>query len=304
MTVIIEELLKHAQEGAGNPSSTSEIEEIERRFGGPVPDSLKKLWQYRQPLSFPKVDAHVLSPAEIISLIERLYGPSPVITRGFLPVLDDHQSNYVALCMRKPLEPRIVYIPHDDGSRLLYRNFDGLVSGLISAIKKRRLTDIFFNETAGDYPVQGERTPEDHAAARQLLLTDGKLEQFNHAMQLLDERNLSEWAKLIELNGRVRYHALLRMKKMKSLEIRKLLKQDQINLEVFCAEVLAAVIGAGHKASSEELGSLEIGEESWDLEMFYFRRHIPNAIPRILLWIEDQLADRNPHDRPGHFMMD
>ena len=40
------------------------------------------------------------------------------------------------------------------------------------------------------------------------------------------------------------------------------------------------------------------------LEFAFHRRHIPDALPRLMTWFRDQAEGRNPHDRPGHFMDD
>ncbi len=54
-----------------------------------------------------------------------------LLTRGFVPVLDDHQSNYLAVIVHAPLAYRVVYLPHDDGSRLLYRDLHGFAKALL-----------------------------------------------------------------------------------------------------------------------------------------------------------------------------
>jgi hypothetical protein len=41
-----------------------------------------------------------------------------------------------------------------------------------------------------------------------------------------------------------------------------------------------------------------------NIDTFFYRRNIPDAIPRMMAWIEDQIEGRNPHDRPGHYMAD
>jgi len=94
------------------------------------------------------------------------------------------------------------------------------------------------------------------------------------------------------------------LEKMNTPEIQELLKEDRAKLEVFCSKFLEAMIAAGHMASSKELGKMQIGKRCWNLEHLFVRRSIPDAIPRMILWIEDQLANRNPYDRAGHYKMD
>ena len=49
---------------------------------------------------------------------------------------------------------------------------------------------------------------------------------------------------------------------------------------------------------------LQINGSWYELEGFFYRRHIPDAMPRLMAFFTDQAAGRNPHDRPGHFFAD
>jgi hypothetical protein len=61
---------------------------------------------------------------------------------------------------------------------------------------------------------------------------------------------------------------------------------------------------AGLKVGLRNGVTLQVGGKWMNLEGFFHRRNIPNAVPRMVAWFEDLIAKRNPHDRPGHFMSD
>jgi hypothetical protein len=68
--------------------------------------------------------------------------------------------------------------------------------------------------------------------------------------------------------------------------------------------VAEAARGAGLDVGPRERYALQVGGTWMNLEGFFHRRRIPNAVPRMLAWFEDLIVGRNPHDRPGHFMSD
>jgi hypothetical protein len=69
---------------------------------------------------------------------------------------------------------------------------------------------------------------------------------------------------------------------------------------VICQPAVAAIAALREQKSAV----LKIGGKWMNLEAFFHRRNVPNAMPRMISWFEDLLAGRNPHNRPGHFMAD
>ena len=88
-----------------------------------------------------------------------------LVAQGFLPVFDDHQSNYVAVLVGGPLAFRVAYLPHDEGSRLLYRDIDSFLQALIEALNGDPLACRYFHDTQGDYPPDAPRNQTDQCAA-------------------------------------------------------------------------------------------------------------------------------------------
>ena len=127
---------------------------------------------------------------------------------------------------------------------------------------------------------------------------------WNHAARLLDASNLDEWARLLETDHFVRRDVRARMQKMGSSAIRELLRKDQEALEEFAVNFMNVVRGAGLRLGDRNGQCVRVGNAWYDLEGFFHRRNIPDATPRMLTWINDQLAGRNPYDRNGNFMTD
>jgi hypothetical protein len=219
-------------------------------------------------------------------------------------VLDDHQSNYLAAIVRKPLAFRVARLPHDDGGRLLYRDVDSFICALLEALDRDESADLSFHDTQGDYPADSPRTRADQSAARALMATDGARGEWTYAAQLLDASNLTEWASLLETDPFVRRDVVARMERMADPAIRELLRRDRLAFEDFATKAAEAAREAGLDVGRRERDALQVGGKWMNLEVFFHRRRLPDAIPRMVAWFEDLLASRNPYDRPGHFISD
>lgn len=304
MADFIAQLLRRAKVGKADSASQSKIDALAERLGVTFPKSLLQLWRASDSIPLDALDAHLLGPAEILLLLEENTWPPQLVERGCVPLLDDHQSNYLAVMVRPPLAFRIAHLLHDDSSRLLYRNVDGFARGLLEALDSGDSADSFFRETQGDYPPDAPRPPRDQEAARALLATDGADGEWNYAVQLLDASNLDEWAKLLETDHFIRRDVVDRLRSMQEPAIHELLERDQRTFQAFARTVAKAARSAGLEVGERKHDCLQIGGKWMNLEMSFYRRNIPNAMPRLLAWFEDVIAGRNPYDRDGHFMTD
>jgi hypothetical protein len=222
-----------------------------------------------------------------------------------VPLLDDHQSNYVVIMVHAPLAFRIAHLPHDDSCRLIYRDLEGFAGGLLEALGNNDVpADEFFHETEGDYTTDGARSAEDQQAALALLATDGKDGKWNYAIQLLDASDLASWAKVLETDHFVRRDALARMRQLKSPAIQELLQRDQLPYVEFARAVAAASRAAGLDVVEHENGGLQIGGSWVNLDVFFHRRNIPNAMARLVALFQDWAAGRDPRKRPDYFLAD
>ncbi len=275
------------------------------RFGVALPDPLLRLWAAADGVALGALDAHVPGPTELLAAFDdgNTWGDW-LAGRGVVPVLDDHQSNYVVAAVRGPLGPRVLLLPHDDSSRVLYRTLDGFADGLLQAIDAGESADVFFQAAEGDYAPDAPRPPADHDAARALLATAGTNGEWNYAIQLLDATNLAEWERVLETDHFVRRDAVARMREISSPEIQTLLSRDRQAFAGFVREVVKAARAAGLPVGEQRADVLNVGGHWMNLDAFFHRRNIPDALPRLVAWFEDIVAGRDPHARPGHYMAD
>jgi hypothetical protein len=280
------------------------VDELAERFGGKLHPSLLELWSASDGVALESLDAHILGPTEVMRLIDEGAWPEGLVAQGFLPMLDDHQSNYLAAIVRGPLAFRVAHLTHDDGGRLLYHDVDSFIRALLEVLEQDESADLFFHDTQGDYPADSPRTRADQSAARALMATDGARDEWNYAAQLLDASNLTAWTTLLETDHFVRRDVVARMEQMSDPAIRELVRRDRVAFEDFAAMAAAAAREAGLDVGRCERDALQVGGKWMNLESFFHRRRIPEAVPRMLAWFEDLIAGRNPHDRPGHFMSD
>jgi len=271
---------------------------------GCCPRRSSKLWGATDGVALESLDAHILGPTEVILLIDDGAWPERLVGQGFLPVLDDHRSNYIAVILRGPLASRVAHLPHDDGGRLLYHDVDSFIRALLVALDQGESADLFFHDTQGDYPADAPRNVADQSAARALMATDGARDEWHYAAQLLDASNLADWATLLETDHFVRRDVVARMEKMTDPAIQELLRRDRVAFEDFATRAAEAARAAGLEVGRRERDALQVGGKWMNLEAFFYRRRIPDAVPRMLAWFEDLIAGRNPYDRPGHFMSD
>lgn len=301
---VIDELLGRDDVTTSDPASRADINAAARQFDAPLPESLIKLWRASDGLTIDPLDAHVPGPAEVLQLLADDAWDQQLVQRGLVPVLDDHQSNYLAVCVRDPLAFRVLHMPHDDGARVLYRDFESCIGALTGAADAGEAADLFLFETEGDYPPDEPRPGEDQEAARALLAGKNTRGEWNHAARLLDESNLDEWTRLLETDHFVRRDVRARMQKMRSTAIRELLRKDEQAFDQFAATFMDQARSAGLPLGDRNGQCVRVGEAWYELEAFFHRRNIPDAGPRMLAWIKDQLAGRNPYDRAGNFMVD
>jgi hypothetical protein len=301
----LNELLSRGGVVPGPPTPQPVLDALSGRFGVAFPGPLLRLWAAADGVALDAINAHVPGPTELLAAFENgnTWGDW-LVGRGVVPVLDDHQSNYLVVAVRGPLAPRVVLLPHDDSSRVLYRAVGGFTAALLQALDADETADVFFHASDGEYAPDAPRPPADQDAARALLATAGADGEWNYAIQLLDATNLAEWERVLETDHFVRRDAVARMRGMSSPEIQALLSRDRRAFAAFVREVVKAARAAGLPVGEQRDDALNVGKKWMNLDVLFHRRHIPDALPRLVAWFEDALADRNPHDRPGHYLAD
>jgi hypothetical protein len=301
---VIDQLLARDDVDPAGPARRGDMDAVSRAFDAPMPELLVELWRTSDGVTLASLDAHLLGPAEVRQLLADGKWDGDLVERALVPVLDDHQSNYLAVAVRGPLAFRVVHLPHDDGSRLLYRDFESCLADLLRATDGDDTADTYLHDAQGDYAADAPRPEEDQQAARELMRTRGEREEWNYAAQLLDASNLDEWARLLETDHFVRRDVRARMRKMRSPAIRELLRRDQAAFEEFAALAAGAARRAGLDVGERRGDVLQVGGHWMNLDAFFHRRNVPRALPRMVAWFEDVIAGRDPRNRADHFHAD
>ncbi|MEM7011360.1 MAG: SMI1/KNR4 family protein [Verrucomicrobiota bacterium] len=282
------------------------LKQLEARFGVELHEDLLDWWLSSDGGKLPGSHADMVGSVEVLEGLEssRIAKSWQKFQReqGAVPIFYDRESNYLMFCLKPPLAPHVLWVPHDDGPRLMFRNLESCVTALTEPVRSGGNLSSFLHETHGDYPPSGPRPVEDQEAARQLLETDGENNEWNYAIQLLDATNLPEWERVLNTNHFIRRDARDRMDAMMDDPgIREVRERDQAAFQDFANAVRSHLSGQGMEVGELREGTLNVVGKWFLLESFFFRRDIPNAMDRLAKWIEDVLNRRKPRDRPGHF---
>jgi hypothetical protein len=299
----INELITRDDVDRNDPASVADIEAVADLFGTGLPEPMLRVWRATDGIVLTEIDAHILGPSESLEIAREDVLNMGLVDRGLLPLLDDHQSNYLMLNLSAPLAFRVSYVPHDDGSRLIFRDLFSCAKHLLGMMDREESADGLY-DTPGDYEADAPRDMADQMSARALLTTGGEHEECNYAAQLLDASNLDEWQQLLETDHFVRRDVRARMAKMSSPAIRELLRTDDKAFADFAARAEAEARKAGLDVGPRDLDCLKIGQSWMNLDAFFHRRNIPNAFSRMIAWFADVAAKRDPRTREDHFMID
>lgn len=282
----IAELLAREDVVPQGPPSETAIAELIARFGHTPPEPLLRLWRAADGFSIEKLYAHIPGPTE---LLRTFFSPEScrewgdwLVGNGFIPVLDDHQSNPTAVCLFPPLASRVLHLPHDGFQRILYRDlprFAEVLLEMLDSDDEDMTPDLFLFETPGDFAPDAPRSNEDRRAGRALLEREGEMPggafgPWNWAVQLLDAPDLDAWAMLLETNHFVRRDAKERMQGMRDPGVRALLKRDQMEFEKYVREIATAAREAGIFG--------DLGGIGYTVDRFFHRRKDPDTLERIL----------------------
>jgi hypothetical protein len=272
-------------------------------FGAAPTDELVRLWGEGENLVLTGVGVHLVGPAEVLQLA-RSGCVDGLLDRGFVPVLDDDESNFLCVAVQEPLAPRVLYVPHDDASRLIYSNVVTMAEALLGLCDRKEPGAYFLHETRGDYPFDGPRTAEDRALGHALVKASKSDELLRYAVQLLGSDDIDDWRTLLETNHFVRRRALARLRSLTSSPVVALLQRDAEAFARFADEIAAACASDGLVIGERQDTALQVGDHWVELEAFFYRRKVRNAVPRTVAWIQDLASQRDPRQRAGNIFGD
>lgn len=286
MTEVLEKLLARERVGRRPPASDEGVAAAAEAWNVAWPEPLLAFWRTSDGLDLPLLDAHLLGTAEIRELAGGRFGES-CREQGFAPLLDDHQGAYLGMLVQAPLFGRIVQRPGAEGSRLVYRGFEGLLGGIQSALDLGEPADVYFSQTRGDFAPDAPRTTDDQTAADALLAAEPTPATGAYAVRLLAPDRLPQWRKLLESDFAVRREALDRLQSFTATmpEVARLLAEDRAALEAFADAVTAAVSAAGFEVGRRQGVFAEINGRWTNLEVYFNTRDVPRTLASIFGWM-------------------
>jgi hypothetical protein len=306
MAQFIDDWLHKFPHEAGPASDPAMIDEIGRRMGAAIPEELAAVWRRVDGIHFPTLWADFVGPSVALKWITSGGWPEEFVTPGFVPIFDDRQSNIVALAVKEPYAPRVVFLPHDGDHRLLFRDLERF--GRLWPRPDPGDEDAagLLHEDEGDYTADVPRTPEDRAVARLLLETDDEHHEWYYAIQLLDEADLEQWKMVLETDHFVRRYAVARLAKMRSPEAVELLARDRTEYEAFASRLTEALEKAGLGPVERSRDNLRVGDGWIMLDGYFYLRDMPDALATLVEWFDRRRKGlpvnvdgyRLPHKRP------
>jgi hypothetical protein len=283
------------------PCRDVEIDALEGQLSVMIPKVLRDFWKLSNGAVMKDHWATILGVGEVTDLLNGEFADW-WREAGFLPVLFDQEASYVCLALRAPLSARVVELQYFETVHLLYRDWASFFEGCVGLLETSNCAHGFFREENGDFGPDADRSADDLEAAALLMQSDEHWKS-HLAIQLLDVNSTDAWRKL--LNGEIfsRYEARGRLRCMSSTHAKQMLKQDTKEFDEFAMAVRQALENASI-GFDYAIGHIWINGQGVDLNLFFGRRHIDNAIPRLLDWFWDVKNYKSPTERIGHYMAD
>ncbi len=302
MPIAFDPILKNPSVKTRTPCGSGEIDNLAGQFSATIPERLVEFWQTSNGAVLTGHNASILGTSEVTELLSVAGFGEWLLQAGFLPLLYDQESNYLCIALRAPLSPRVIYVLHDDSPKLLYRDADAFFAGCADLLASNSSAGLYFHDSNGDYGPDTARTADDLATANSLM--QSKDDWFIPvAIQLLDSTCADEWNELLNGDRFARQDALTRLKSMSSMAAKRILDRDAKEFDAFANDVCNALTVAAMPFERRDT-VVKIDRSGMDLNAFFGRRHIDNAIPRLVNWFKDVRDGNTPLDRPGHYMAD
>jgi hypothetical protein len=92
---VVDQLLARDDVSVSDPAPISCVDALGERFGTDLPSPLTKLWKISDGVALASIAAHILGPTEVTLMLDEQAWPPELVVQGFLPLLDDHQSNVI-----------------------------------------------------------------------------------------------------------------------------------------------------------------------------------------------------------------
>lgn len=299
MSQALRQILKHRDAKIGSPATVEEIAQVAAYYQRQLPESVVDFWLQCGGVRFDNTfDAKLLGPREVLQVLAESvwfdYAKFEV-----LPIFDSLQANYHVVCMNNLLAYRIMYTPHDDRPKLVYRDFDSFLADLYVGFNSAEWNTLYFHrQNNGDYARDKPRTSGDQATALKLLSLPDENHNWNFAIELLDESDPEPWLKLLQTNHFVRRDALTHLSAMTLPRMKAIYELDQREFATFFDQFEQAAHETGLPVGKRVRDSLNVGGRWINLDALFYLRNEPRALERMMNLCRDIVEKRNPRERP------
>lgn len=274
--------------------SEREISDAEASTGLKFPSIYRKFVSESDGGLFEKQSVKILTLKESLKYFSSLREFGLTQTWGYLPILDNEDSNPWCLCCKHPLTGYIVQAMHDDAAQIKFRSFENFFSAID---RSERNDPLLLDELDGDFK-SSDRAVEDIEIARALVKNASNYEDIDRgdacrfAMWLFGEDHVDEIALFIEdQDALVAYDALDRLRVLSSPEAKNAIQAARKNLAGFVEESLSLLKQAGIQAQVQNESAIRVSPGvSLDMRVFYAQRKAAGAEQKFIERVQHLIA--------------
>lgn len=300
--MLFDQIVGNATVETQSPCEPTDLVKLQEQLSATIPSALVDFWQKSNGATFKHHDACILGTGEVFELLNLDGFGEWLLDAGFLPIVDDRESNYLCIALKAPLSPRIVYVLHDGSPKLLYQDIDALFEGCIELLASKDFAARYFHNADGDYKPDANRISNDIEAAKALMQSEDDW-AISIAIQLLDSTCTVEWHELLNGDRFARQDALNRLRSLSSDAAKRILDRDAEDFEAFANSVCDALKLAAVPFERRQT-AVRINRQWMDLNAFFGLRDIDNAMQKLVNWFMDVQNGATPADRPDNYFVD
>lgn len=281
---------------AGPPATPAELDDFQRQSGLSLPDVVREIYLASNGIVIRAGALEVLSLGRAFDYWEGLRNFGIPQCWGYMPLVDNFDSNPWCVCCAEPLTGYVVRIAHDESATIMFRsptNFFAAINNL------HRAGGWCLDEIPHDY-ADSRRLPQDSETADRLMEAASKLDDvertdaYRFAISLYSE---NEWQRIAALlddrDEYAREAAANRLKAMTASGARQALEAYRASIVDFVDRCAARLREAGIDATVHGDSQLRLnpGPIGLNTEMLYSRRNEPDFVEALIIRSRERLQN-------------
>lgn len=278
---VLSTLLNQPDIIAGPPAALADLQAFERESALSVPDVLKEIYSACDGIIIEAGVLEVLSLRGSLTYLQGLRNAGIPPRWGYMPFVDNFDSNPWCVCCAEPLAGYVVRVAHDDSATIMFRS---PISFLAAIQDLRRAGSSWLDEIPHEYRDSG-RMPRDIETADRLMEAASTLDDvertdaYRFATSLYSE---DEWQRIAALlddhDENVREAAVCRLKSMTATAAGQAVEAYLSSVSEFAEQCAVRLREAGIDATVHGNSRLRLdpGPIWLNTDMLYSRRNEPN----------------------------